>query len=349
VSLNFALKFSLEPSLSLCWLPCWVYEIYEGLPYRFPFFSPSGNSIVSNAKINIKLNSTPFRPPPTTNQPSLKWTKTIPDISTKMVTIDAHFTYFSNIRQKAETKCDSLIDQAIGTPSGAKPIWFKYKFPKSFMPLLNIPGILCANRIMAIAKQAVEHNFSKTSKNPIIRNIEFNSVDKVLHIDYDNGLRDMDSALVFERKFFKIKKSIEIDHTYCILPLAYRGKGYIKPVFRESLEQYINCGAKKIRVHAGFIGGGYVWAKYGFRAVNKADVEIILDDAQKKLNAKDFVIIEKIYNGYYTKNPGGKSFPMNLWAALDFMKPVLLGSDWKGELDLKNKLHLEKFKEYVYR
>jgi len=206
-------------------------------------------------------------------------------------------------------------------------------------PNLNILKIL----------QAVERNFTKTSKNPIIRNIKFNSLDKVLLIDYNNDPLDIDSALVFVRQFFKIKRSIEIDHTYCILPLAHRGKGYIKPVFRESLEQYINCGAKKIRVHAGLSGGGYVWAKYGFRAVNKREVEIILAKARKKLNAKDFVIIEKIYNGYYTKNPGGKSFPMNLWAALDFMKPVLLGSDWNGELDLKNKLHLEKFKEYVYR
>ena len=79
----------------------------------------------SSAKINIKLNSTPFRPPPTTNHPSLKCTKTIPAKSTRMVTIEAHFTYFSNNRQMAEAKCDNLIDQAIGTPNGAKPISFK--------------------------------------------------------------------------------------------------------------------------------------------------------------------------------------------------------------------------------
>ncbi|NUY82471.1 hypothetical protein HUK80_16315 [Flavobacterium sp. MAH-1] len=206
-------------------------------------------------------------------------------------------------------------------------------------PNLNILKIL----------QAVERNFTKTTKEEIIRNIKFNSVDKTLVIDYNNNPLDIESALVFVRQFFKMKRSIEIEHTYCILPLSHQGKGYVKPVFRESLEQYINCGARKVKVHAGLSGGGYVWAKYGFRAVSKDEVNIILRNAQKRLKSKDFLVVEKIYNGYYKKYPNGESFPINLWAALDFMKPILLGSDWNGVLDLKNKLHLEKFKEYVYR
>gem|GEM_PF-3479077 len=40
---------------------------------------------------------------------------------------------------------------------------------------------------------------------------------------------------------------------------------------------------------------------------------------------------------------------MDLWAAFDFMKPVLMGSDWHGELDLKNKEQFRNFKDYVSR
>ncbi len=118
------------------------------------FLNPFGKLIVSKANISKKLNSKPFRPPPTTNQPSSKWIKIIPVSSIIMVTTDAHFIYFSKSKQKADTTCDNLITQASNTPRGAKPIWFKYKFPKSFIPLLNIPGTLCIRSMMATADRS---------------------------------------------------------------------------------------------------------------------------------------------------------------------------------------------------
>ena len=46
------------------------------------------------------------------------------------------------------------MSQAVCTPKGAKPIWFKKKLPKSFTPLLNIPPTPCINKIMAIGKRS---------------------------------------------------------------------------------------------------------------------------------------------------------------------------------------------------
>ena len=40
---------------------------------------------------------------------------------------------------------------------------------------------------------------------------------------------------------------------------------------------------------------------------------------------------------------------MILWAKIDFMKDILRGSDWHGEVDLKNKEQFTNFMEYVFR
>ena len=50
-----------------------VLRIIQSVPSpKAAFFIPSGKIIVNKTKINNTLNSTPLRPPPTTNHPSLK-------------------------------------------------------------------------------------------------------------------------------------------------------------------------------------------------------------------------------------------------------------------------------------
>jgi hypothetical protein len=84
-------------------------------------------------------------------------------------------------------------------------------------------------------------------------------------------------------------------------------------------------------------------------AIDKNEVEIILDEARKALTSTQFAPVEHIYNTYYTKNPVGNTFPMLLWAGLDGMKDVLPGADWHGEVDLKNNEQFSNFKDYVFR
>jgi hypothetical protein len=195
----------------------------------------------------------------------------------------------------------------------------------------------------------VEKNFTPATTRKINRNITFDYAKKEFLIDYNNAAGFEDIALFFVREFSKKRGMITVEHHLCILPKAARGKGLIKPVFQESLNQYLNCGMSRILVHAALSGGGYTWAKHGFRAVNKGEVDLILIAAHGSLSVADFAVCEKVYKGYYTKNPNGRAFPMHLWAALDFMKPILMGSNWHGELNLKRAGHLKKFREYVYR
>ncbi len=81
--------------------------------------------MTTNTQMSSKLYSTPFLPPPTTNQPSLKWTSTMPITSIKMVNKAAGFTHLLANKRMAQSTCDSLMAQAKGTPMGAKPIWFR--------------------------------------------------------------------------------------------------------------------------------------------------------------------------------------------------------------------------------
>ena len=61
--------------------------------------------------------------------------------------------------------------------------------------------------------------------------------------------------------------------------------------------------AKKILVYAGLSGGGYTWAKYGFAALNKTEVDLILNKAKLGLNQRDFSVAEKIYLFITQENP----------------------------------------------
>lgn len=197
--------------------------------------------------------------------------------------------------------------------------------------------------------QVIETQFTSTTTKPVSRVIKFDNKKSCLRIEYSNQYSSEDDALLFVREFSIVNKEIEIKHEYCVIPKDKRGNGLIKPVFQESLQQYLNIKAKRIKVHAALSGGGYTWAKHGFVAIEKSEIDLILNKAQTTLIGNELTIVKKIYDSYYTKNPNGKSFPIELWAALDFMKPILMGSNWHGEIDLENKEQFHNFKDYVFR
>ncbi len=197
--------------------------------------------------------------------------------------------------------------------------------------------------------EQVERDFTPLTAFSINREIVYNRNPAYLGIFYQNQFIKDEDDLCFIRQFSKSGSSISITHSYCILPEIHQGKGLIQNVFQESLRQYINMGADRILVHCGLSTGGLAWAKYGFVGVSRPEMQQILDDARTILNTNELVPIERIFNLYYANNPGGKAFPIQLWAALDSMKKVLLGADWHGEIDLKNNEQLSNFTDYVFR
>ena len=195
----------------------------------------------------------------------------------------------------------------------------------------------------------LEVSFTPTTNLKITREISYDNHQPVLHISYRNNFSADEDALIFDRQFSRSQTGINVNHNLCVLPLQYQGKGIIKKVFQISLQQYINMNAKTIHVYAGLNAGGHVWARYGFVAVNKEEVEAILNDAKKHLSNVEYEPVERIFNKYYSKSPHGKAFPMTLWAKLDFMTPILIGARWHGEINLDNSIQLRNFIDYVFR
>ena len=96
-------------------------------------------------------------------------------------------------------------------------------------------------------------------------------------------------------------------------------------------------------VFASLEDGGLVWAKLYFMATDVNDVNIILAAARAQLPPKQFAIVERIYNNYYSKHPDGQSFPMIKWAELPFMEAILRKSTWNGTVDLANPQEFSNF------
>lgn len=211
---------------------------------------------------------------------------------------------------------------------------------------------ICENfanfNLLALLK-VVENQFANTTNKKIHRKIIINKIKKTLRVEFMNEGSNEDDAVLFIREFVNENGDIYVVHECCVIPKESRNNGLIKPVFQESLRQYVNIGAKKIFVYAGLSRGGYAWAKHGFVATNKGQVDVILEKAKANLHLSDFEIVTKIYERYYAEFPSGEKFPIEEWAAMDCMKDILMGSKWHGELDLKDEEQFRNFKNYVSR
>ena len=214
---------------------------------------------------------------------------------------------------------------------------------ESFMPTL-FPDFDLASLL-----EKVDETFAPTTSLPIKRRIRYNLNTEALHFFFQNAAEAEEEAAVFDRVVFRQDGEIFVKHLYCLVPRPYQGKGLIKPIFQASLQQYVNMGVRKIIVHAGLGGGGYTWARHGFVAIDRTDVEVILETARNKLSANEILSVERIFSKYYQDHPEGTDFPMIIWAQLPGMKEVLRGSDWHGELDLHNPEQFRNFSNYVFR
>ena len=241
----------------------------------------------------------------------------------------------------------------------------KYHFPKSDIARITGLGYTIspessitfdafinqyfANFNLVKLLDVVEYQLSKTTKRQIYRTISYNDREGTISIKFGIEYHDSKDDLCFERKLKSTGTKIDIWHDYCIIPLAFRGKHLTQPIFQESIRQYINMGADHIFILAALSDGGYTWARYGFVAEQKAEVDVILAAAKNTLAASEFAMIKTVYDAYYTANPAGNSFPIDLWASFDFMKQIMRGKSWHGRLDLKDPEQLETFCDYVFR
>lgn len=184
----------------------------------------------------------------------------------------------------------------------------------------------------------------------IDRVIEFTDPPPVLtFMLISKDYKDNITGLLFKRTFSRLGSILTVNHDYFVLPQIHRGKGIGKKMLGVCLEQYLKMGVQKIYVYAGLEDGGYVWARAGFRANKRSEVDVILKAAKSaKLGSDELAIVQGWYDDHYHNFPD-LPFKIEDWARIKAMEPVLRRSNWHGEIDLTKQDELANFNRYVSR
>ena len=131
---------------------------------------------------------------------------------------------------------------------------------------------------------------------------------------------------------------------FSIFDKQNQGKGLSKTVLRTFYEEYRKSGVDLITVHANIDVGGYTWAKYGFRCQGKSGVERAIN--WQKLTEEQATSLHTLIDEWFAEDEE-RVFPMKKIADLTYGKNALLGQDWYGTLDLRDKAQRMVFEKYL--
>lgn len=198
--------------------------------------------------------------------------------------------------------------------------------------MTNFPGFQLFDFLAAIDKLLAP----LTNKKIVRELIYYDTLPPLLHFQLHSEDYDSNEGIIIMRTFSRNMDQLVVEHDIFRLPASARHNGVGKEVLQISLEQYKLLGVNKIVVHAGLEDGGLIWAKVGFNAPNKAEVDNILEDARLELSDRQFLLVKRIYDNYYGNQPDGKAFPLVKWTKLDGM-------------DVLNTDDLTNLKNYVTR
>lgn len=131
------------------------------------------------------------------------------------------------------------------------------------------------------------------------------------------------------------KPRAELDNL--VIPRKYQGQGLGKKLLDKQVDVFLTPGStiKEISIKTGLTVGGYAWGKFGFSPTTPAD-------------AREWL-------RYNTSNPTALKLVDRLktkkdWFRLvdsSFGKELLMGSEWRGSLDLHDPLAMSRFRKYV--
>jgi len=185
----------------------------------------------------------------------------------------------------------------------------------------------------------------KMTRDIIIANDPPQLVIEIEYVDEVNLQNQLNLKRVFS---FDEQGNLYVEHEYLSLPPYLRQKRIGKGILSAFMKQYEKIGVKKIKILAALEDGGYVWAKVGFKALERSEVSDILAKSFLQLDSNRFSQVKKIYDLHYL-NPETKDkpFAMQDWADLKFMEGILKNTTWHGEIDLTDQKEFDNFKEYV--
>lgn len=158
---------------------------------------------------------------------------------------------------------------------------------------------------------------------------------------------NVSNQILIDIGFEKIDGEMIANFDLFVVPKEMQGKGFSKKVFKEYLDNLRKIGVKKINIYANKEVGGYSWARFGFSAKSRDEVENLLFQYGERLSAKEMRDAETLIEKYYSNRSENEPFPMNLLADKKYGKKLLKGSSWKGYFDLTNAEQLKEFYNYV--
>ena len=162
------------------------------------------------------------------------------------------------------------------------------------------------------------------------------------------GEKDLDI-----KRYFRIKDGkVNVSHDLFMLPKEYQDKGYGKKVLQLYYDQYKKAGVEKIDVLANSTVGGYAWAQYGFCCSKQELLNLVKENATSKPWKEASNEIMSIVSDFYSHNPNTTPFPMRLISGLHIKgkhvgKDLLLGTEWHGNINLKDKTQRTIFERYL--
>jgi hypothetical protein len=160
---------------------------------------------------------------------------------------------------------------------------------------------------------------------------------------------DTKKGFTLQRKLF-VKDGVKtVYHSYFEINKDLQGGGISKEVFKNLHKQYKNSNLDKITVHANLDVGGYTWGRYGFSAYNMQDINDVYNKAKrlKELGTLTDSNLQHFEESYEDFKKNGNSFDMHRISSSEYGKKLLLKTQWKGELNLKDKVQTRIFEDYL--
>lgn len=162
-----------------------------------------------------------------------------------------------------------------------------------------------------------------------------------------SGRNEEGEPFAIMRRFYNGFNGIEVEHSFFDLPSEIQGKGISKRIFKELFTQYEKMGVSKVTVHANIDVGPYCWARYGFAAESKIEIESIVRSSYRtgKITESQYQQAMSILDCY--KEQSG--FPVRKLAELDFGRDLLIGEgkEWFGYIDMHDIKSVKYTKRYI--
>lgn len=182
--------------------------------------------------------------------------------------------------------------------------------------------------------------------NEYTKELELTDLKKTIYMignDYV-GIKVSNPYFEIDRAFVNRDNEKKAYHLHLIIPEDKQGNGSTKRFFQKMIKEYQNADIEFVELTANIEVGGYAWARYNFYAHKRSDI-IEIEDRARKLSYEH----KKMFNAWIKQGVEQDYFNMRDLSEMPFGKDLLMGSQWQGYLNLKDKEQMNEFIKYLFK